>query len=278
MDRLVISCVLLFLSPGLLAGALPEPGELVKEMSVPGQYVTVVEPHQSDPSRQTHVTYLAVPANKVLDQLFGHDWQSPDNDMVFSATDGYQYAANAERFMRYKAYLAYGRADARPFTLLNNKGQKTELGPYYLIWDNIDDPSLIRQGAYGWPYQVVHVNIRPVSAYVPLVPENAPRQARDGFALFKEYCLTCHQVANIGGQKLSTDLRKLLCSRKDPELEALIDNPGDELQQAGMPPLDAQLQGEGRRQTIDLIMAYLRALQSEGRSCQSESVGQTSEK
>ena len=278
MHRLVISCIAFVLTSGLSAEELPASRELLQQLGTSGQYVTVVEPHLSDPSHQTHVTYLAVPANKVLDHLFGHGWQSPDNDVVFSATDGYQFAGGAERFARYKAYLAYARADGKPFSLEKNGGQRTELGPYYLIWDNIEEPSLIRQGAYGWPYEVVQVDVRPVTAYAPLLPESASRQARDGFVLFKEYCLICHQVANIGGEKLSTDLRLSLCPLKDSELEALIDNPGDALRKGGMPPLDVQLQGEGRKQTIDLIMAYLRALQPQGQSCQSENAPPTSDK
>jgi mono/diheme cytochrome c family protein len=272
MNRLVIGSVLLFLAPLLFAEDLPEPGELLKATGLSGQYVTVLEPHESDSSHQTHVTYLAVQANKVLDQLFGHEWRSADNDIVFSATDGYQFAANAERFLRYKAYLAYGRADAKPFALVNNKGQNTELGPYYLIWDNLDDPDVVKQGAYGWPYQVVRVDVRPVSAYAPMLPDGISRQAEEGFDIFKEYCLTCHQIAGIGGHKLPADLRTLVCSLKDAELDALIDRPGEAVQTAGMPPLDPQLQGEGRRQTIALIMAYLRALQPQGRPCQSGSM------
>ena len=278
MHRLILSCMLLLLPPGLSALELPAPAELLTEMGVSGHYVTVVEPHESDQSHRTHVTYLAIPANQVLDHLFGHHWQSSDNDVVFSAADGYQYAGGSERFTRDKAYFAYARADGRAFALVNKEGQQTELGPYYLIWDNIADPSLIMQGAYGWPYEILQMDVRPVSAYAPLLPASASRQARDGFVLFKEYCLICHQVAGIGGQKLSTDLRQSLCPLKESELKALIDNPGEALQKGGMPPLDAGLQGEGRRQTIDLIMAYLQALQPAGQSCQTEKVTPTSEK
>ena len=272
MRRLVISCMLFLLTPGLSAVELPAPAELLKQMRISGHYVTVVEPHQSDASHRTHVTYLAVPANQVLDHLLGYHWQSSDGDVVFSAADGYQFAGGSERFRRYKAYLAYARADGSPFTLVDKKGQRTELGPYYLIWDNIEDPSLIMQGAYGWPYEVLQVDLRPVSAYAPLLPASASRQARDGFVLFKEYCLICHQVAGIGGEKLSTDLRQSLCPWKESDLKALIDNPGEAFQKAGMPPLDAGLQGEERRQTIDLLMAYLQALQPEGQSCRSDNV------
>jgi len=278
MHRLVVSCIVFLAAPGLFAVEFPAPGELLKEMGVSGQYVAVTEPHQSDASHQAHVTYLALSAGKVLDHLFGPEWRSPGNDIVFSSADGYQFAVDVERFTRYKSYLAYARADARPFALVNNQGKRVELGPYYLIWDNIDDPDLIRQGAYGWPYEVGQVDVRPVSAYVPLLPESASPEVRDGFALFKEYCLVCHQVANLGGRKLPTDLRQLLCSRKDSELRTLIDSPGDALRKGGMPPLDPQLQGEGRKQTIDLIMVYLRSLQPRGRSCPSENVRRTSDK
>jgi mono/diheme cytochrome c family protein len=270
MHRLVISCLLSLLAPALAAAELPAPTELLKQPGISGHYVTVVEPHQSDATHQTHVTYLAVAANQVLDHLFGRRWPSSGSDVVFTAADGYQFAGGAERFTHYKAYLAYARADGNAFTIVNSEGQPIELGPYYLIWDNIEDPSLIRQGAYGWPYQVLQIELRPASAYLPLLPQSASRQALDGFVLFKEYCLICHQMAGIGGQKLSTDLRQLLCPLKEPELRALIDNPGDALQKAGMPPLDKGLEGEGRKQTIDLIMAYLRAVQPEGQSCQSE--------
>jgi mono/diheme cytochrome c family protein len=270
MQRLILSGMLLLLAPGLSAVELPAPAELLKQMGVSGHYVTVVEPHQSDSSHQTHVTYLAVRANQVLDHLFGHQWLSPDNDVVFSAADGYQFAGGAERFARGMAYLAYAHADGSDFTLVNKAGQRRELGPYYLIWDNIADPSLIKQGAYGWPYAVLQVDVRPVSAYAPLLPASASTQVRDGFVLFKEYCLICHQVAGIGGEKLATDLRQVLCPLKAADLRALIDNPGDALRMGGMPPLDEGLQGEERRQTIDLIMAYLQALQPEGQPCQTE--------
>ena len=268
MHRLLVSCMLFLLAPGAPAVELPPPAELLKQMGVSGHYVTVVEPHLSDSLHTTHVTYLAVGAEQVLDHLFGRRWQSSDYDVVFSAADGYQFAGRPERFTQYKAYLAYARGDGDAFTLVNKEGRLTELGPYYLVWDNIQDPSLVMQGAYGWPYEVLQVDLRPVSAYLPLLPASASQQALDGFVLFKEYCLTCHQVAGIGGQKLSTDLRQSLCPFKESELKALIDKPGDALRKGGMPPLDDGLQGEGRHQTIDLIVAYLRALQSEGQSCQ----------
>ena len=176
MHRLVISCMLFLLAPGLAAVELPAPAELLKQMGVSGHYVTVVEPHQSDASHQTDVTYLAVAANQVLDHLFGRRWPSSGSDVVFTAADGYQFAGGAERFTHYKAYLAYARADGNAFTIVNSEGQRTELGPYYLIWDNIEDTSLIRQGAYGWPYQVLQIDLRPASAYLPLLPQSASRQ------------------------------------------------------------------------------------------------------
>ena len=55
----------LVLAPALAAAELPAPAELLKQPGISGHYVTVVEPHQSDATHQTHVTYLAVAANQV---------------------------------------------------------------------------------------------------------------------------------------------------------------------------------------------------------------------
>jgi hypothetical protein len=268
--------MLFLFTPTLPAVELPSPAELLQQMKVTGQPVTVVEPHQSDPSHRTNITYLAVPANQVLDHLFGRRWRSPDSDVVFFAIDEYQFAGGFKQFEKYNAYLAFARADGEPFTIINKKGAQTELGAYYLIWDNIKAPALINHDGYGWPYQVARVNLRPVSDYNPLLPANLSEQARNGFVLFKEYCLTCHQIANVGGHKWPTDLRQSVCPLTDSELKTLIDKPGDAFQ--GMPPLNEWVQGKERKQTIDLIVAYLRAMQPEGQSCQSENVRQTSGK
>jgi hypothetical protein len=275
---LVFICILFLFPPALSAVELPTPAELLKQMGVTGKPVTVVEPHQSDPLHTTNATYLAVPASQVLDHLFGRRWRSPDSDVVFFATDEYQYAGGFKQFEQYNAYLAFARADGESFALENCGRSPTALGPYYLIWDNIKDPALIKQDGYGWPYQVTRVDLRPVSDYDPLLPVNPSQQARDGFILFKEYCLNCHQIASIGGRKWPADLRQSLCPLTDSELKALINYPNCDLRNGGMPDLNGWLQGEERKQTIDLIVAYLRAMQAEGQSCQSENVRPTSEK
>jgi len=133
-------------------------------------------------------------------------------------------------------------------------------------------------GGYGWPYQVTRVELRPVSDYAPLLPASPSQEVRDGFVLFKEYCLTCHQIADIGGRKLTTDLRQSLCPLTDSDLRELINYPSCALRSGGMPVLNEWLQGDDRKHTVDLIAAYLRAMQPKGQSCQSGNVRATSEK
>ena len=38
-------------------------------------------------------------------------------------------------------------------------GKNIPLGPYYLIWDNRNDPALIAAGARDWPYQTADVSL-----------------------------------------------------------------------------------------------------------------------
>ena len=194
------------------------------------------------------------------------------NRILFSGPTGF------EQFEKYNAYLAFARADEEHFELVNCGRLSTELGPYYLIWDNIKDPALIKQDGYGWPYQVTRVDLRPVNAYDPLLPANPSQQVHDGFVLFKEYCLTCHQIADIGGRKLTTDLRQSLCPLTESDLRELINYPSCALRSGGMPVLNEWLQGDERKHTVDLIAAYLRAMQPKGQSCQSGSVRATTEK
>jgi mono/diheme cytochrome c family protein len=268
MQRLVISCLLFLLAPALSAVELPAPAALLKQPGVSAQSVKVVEPHESHPSQTTDVTYRAVPAIQVLDHLLGRGWRSADNDVVFLATDKYQFAGSIDEFERYKAYFAFARADGKPFTVEIEKGKPIALGPYYLIWDNINAPALIKRDGYAWPFQVTRVELRPKSDYDRLLPANPSRPVRDGFALVKQYCLTCHQIANIGGRKKDTDLRQSVCPLRDSQLKALINNPSDASRAAGMPALNEWLQGEERKRTIDLIVAYFRAMPPEGQSCQ----------
>jgi hypothetical protein len=48
------------------------------------------------------------------------------------------------------------------------------LGPFYLIWENIDDQQMRAEGDYAWPYQLAGVDLIRVSD--PLSEARAARE------------------------------------------------------------------------------------------------------
>jgi hypothetical protein len=57
---------------------------------------------------------------------------------------------------KYKPYLVFKRKDGESFNVNNlQRYQKNiPLGPYYLVWDNINNKELLEDGSNGWPYQI----------------------------------------------------------------------------------------------------------------------------
>lgn len=81
-------------------------------------------------------------------------------EVEFVAADGYRSAVPVVHLERYPAWLVYARADGGNFVTDNAfQGRKAvDLGPWYLVWDNLGSPELLTLGDHYWPYQVVEVS------------------------------------------------------------------------------------------------------------------------
>jgi mono/diheme cytochrome c family protein len=197
----------------------------------------------------------------ILNWLFGERWQAPGAEVVFFARDGYRSSTDAARFLAGAAWLAFGRADGKPF-MIDNPSQNQSgvaLGPYYLIWDNLHDPLARAQGAYGWPYQVVRIDLATPADYAAARPPDADPAAAEGFGQAKKYCLSCHRVAGIGGEKFPGDLREISRPFSDQALKRWIIEPREMRPATTMPPLAPLLPEVERNRIAELIIRYLRA-------------------
>ena len=105
---------------------------------VPAQTLSVWEPHDGSTA-----TYVGFPARALFDRAYGPGWRTSD-ELLFTCLDGYQPSIPVERFLKYDGLLAYGRNDAAPFSLTNQEqgGETIDLGPYYLVWNNVKAPEL----------------------------------------------------------------------------------------------------------------------------------------
>lgn len=247
------------------AGELPTPEKLKVDYSHLIQKVSVVEPHESTSDHGVVVDYEAVPLTNLLTIWFGDRWKDEDAEIEFFAQDGYRSVIASSKLKKYNSFLAFARNDGSAF-VVDNIGQNQQhiaLGPYYLIWNNIDHQELLRQGAYGWPYQIQSIDLRRKSQKRMLLPGKSSRTLEHGLADTQEYCMTCHHIQGIGGKKYPLDLLTASCRWPDADLKSWIESPSRFKPGTSMPPLGRMLPIQERRQIIGRIVNYLHAMKTE---------------
>lgn len=249
------------------AGAveLPPPADLSAKSKLPSRKVTVVEPHESTNERRKLVDYTALPIDALLTHWFGDRWASEEGEIVFFAKDGYRSVVAGTKLKKYRAFLAFARSDGAPFIVdnIHQNEQKIPLGPYYLIWNNLDAPELLRQGAYDWPYQITAIEWRGQAEEQVLRPARSSKMLEQGFEDTREYCLTCHSIRGIGGKKYPVDLVQATCRWQESDLKAWIDSPSRIKPGTTMPPLARTLPEAERQRIIERIVRYLEAIKAQ---------------
>jgi cytochrome c2 len=227
--------------------------------AVEPQKVRVFEPYEG-----REVAFQALPLAKVLDAVYAGVWRS-EEELLFTCRDGYQPTVPVARVLAHRAWLAFARDDQPDFSISKQESgsrKRIDLAPFYLVWSNLDDPSVRREGDYGWPYQLTGIDlIRPADHFPKMVPPaDAPPAAQEGFHTFRRYCSRCHAIDGEGGS-VGPELAGATspAGARDPAwLRRWIDDPSQVVPTARMPRLDPAL--PDRAQAIDDLVAYLRAM------------------
>ena len=217
-----------------------------------------------EPYEEREVSFEAVAFDAVLDAVYSSKWRTQE-ELLFTCSDGYQPTVPVGRVLEHKAWLAFDRVDGDGFSirkLESGSVRRVTLSPFYLIWENLDDPQVRQEGDYGWPYQLVGIDlIRTRDRFPKMVPpEGASRDALAGFAAFRMYCSRCHAI-NGEGSAIGPELNYPLSPVEYRELDWLrrwIDDPSRILATSRMPRLNPGL--PDRDQTISNILAYLEAM------------------
>jgi mono/diheme cytochrome c family protein len=166
---------------------------------IPVAQITVWEPHEDK-----DVVYEGFDVGKLFAAVYGDQWDQID-EVLFTCVDGYQPVLPMDRFNQHAGYLVYRRLDQAEFKVENRFEGKTDvaLGPFYLVWNNLHSTELRAEGASGWPYQVVGVELVNFADRFPRLspPKNASEKARKGFIAFRKNCMACHTVNGEGGNK-----------------------------------------------------------------------------
>lgn len=247
----------------IAAGAVPLPDlqAITKATGVPATTATVVEPHLSTRGHPVQVRYRGWPAVTVLDKLLGPSWRAPGAEVEFRALDGYVSRIPNERFLRYDAWLVVERIGHPAFTVdnLQQNEKNVQLGPYYLIWDNVGHPELLPEGGTYWPYQVAEIQVSQARRSA-LLPEGIAPGFEASAALTQKYCLSCHRVNGYGGDKAPGNLAQIARALPAPEFLRWVLQPGQVKPGTTMPGLPDSMAEADRRATAQRLLDYLIAV------------------
>ncbi len=229
------------------------------------QAVAASEVRVIDPYWSAEVVFDALPLAAVLDHVYGKSWRS-EEELLFTCSDGYQPTVPVRRVLDHQAWIAFGRPDA-PFTIYKwESGDRiiVELDPFYLVWENLDDEKVRNEADYGWPYQLVGIDLIRTRDRFPRMqpPQVAPEAARAGFQAFRVHCSRCHKVNGEGGG-IGPELiagSSPLAYRDAAYLRQWIEEPAKIRPNSRMPALNPKL--PDRAGTVDAILAYLTSMRS----------------
>lgn len=222
--------------------------------------MTVHEPHE-DVQR----SYVGVPAGALLQALFGDAWRDA-GAVQFECADGYRALIEPARLAQHRALLSWARSDGEAFALLNRlqNNEAVELGPFYLVWDNLESPQLREQGASDWPYQIVGIALVDIAERLPriLPPKDADAAVQRGFEAFRQHCIACHSINGQGGGKapelnVPSSVTEYLA---DGWLQRWMLEPTAVRLNTTMPALAPNLRKAQRQALAVDIEAYLRAM------------------
>ena len=229
--------------------------ELKQKAPVTG--ITVWEPHEDK-----NVTYEGFEIGRLFAAVYGDKWREID-EVLFTCVDGYQPVLPMDRFSRLAGYLVYKRQDQAVFNVQNRFQNEKDvpLGPFYLVWDNLKSDALRAEGANGWPYQVVGIDLVNFVDRFPRLspPADASAQAKKGFVAFRENCMACHSVNGEGGDKAPELNYPVSVTEYVPEpwLRKWIMDPRAIRYNATMPAFASHPDPDT---LIDDVLAYLRTM------------------
>ena len=215
-------------------------------------------------SSQENFSAIGFALIPVLNSIYGDTWKTFEG-VLFTALDGYKIDIPTTRILKYNPVLAYRYKNPQTSFTYNSKGNEgvIELGPYYLVWDNITYPELIKDGGYGWPYQISEIQtIRYASYYSKVFPfKKVDSAIREGFEAYKKNCMACHALKDQGGQKGPQLWPYPPLQRFGREkFTQWVLSPQKLAPQTTMPALNPELSLKERRKLASKIYLYLAAL------------------
>lgn len=200
---------------------------------------------------------------QILDEFTGINWRTNDG-ILFTALDGYKVDVPVSKILKFDPLITFSYKDgARAFKVDKKDGKDlADLGPFYLVWDNLRHPELLKEGNDDWPFQIAKVE--PISYsifYSNVFPFSKTSNLKEGFEFYKRNCMTCHALNGQGGTKgpeLWPYPRLAKMNRK--KFLTWVLNPEQVAPGTTMPAMFPEASLEDRKSSASKIYDYLIAL------------------
>jgi mono/diheme cytochrome c family protein len=260
----VVAAFFLISALPVFAEILPGPEALAERIGHPPSAVTVYEPHLATTGGSARRTYLGWRFSDVASTLFGANWQNQGDTVEFRALDGYVSRVAVSDFTAHSAWLASGLRDGGEFTVDNLLQNETgiPLGPYYLVWENIEDREIFERGASIWPYRVAEILTITLST-TALLPDGLDPTVVGGAEIARVHCLNCHMLNGFGGNKVEGDLAALTAAFDADGFRAWVLYPNMRKPDTTMPAIAPSLPEDERAALAEQLWAYLAAMPRE---------------
>ena len=126
-------------------------------------------------------------------------------EIVFTSIDGYPAQHPGGEVPRPSRLLRLRKhADNAPFTTTNpvQNNEVVQLGPLYLVWDNLNSKVLLASGDSDFPTRS-SASRSDTDAPFPKIapPPNASAEVKRGYMHFRQHCVACHTINGEGGGK-----------------------------------------------------------------------------
>lgn len=163
---------------------------------IPSTRLTVENPTTSQPA-----PYQGAALPALLTVVYGDRWQHAEL-VKFETRDGYQPVVPVSHISQHSGLMAYADAGQdRLQALGDGHGGTVDPGPFYLVWENIQDRGARQDPWLQWPWQLAKVELTSIEREYPQTapPPGASEAVVRGFNGFLSHCAKCHQINGEGG-------------------------------------------------------------------------------
>jgi cytochrome c2 len=171
-----------------------ETGALVRNSEL--QTLTI-----NNPTDSIIRSYQGISLIPLLDAVFDPQWKTRDA-IKLTSSDGYQPIIPVRVILKYDGMIAIGENGRRGFSpLARNNGETVDPGPFFLVWENIQDVAAKKESWLSWPWQLTTIELTSFEREYPhsSPPPASHESVKKGFLAFRQHCMKCHAINGDGG-------------------------------------------------------------------------------